>query len=380
MGDVVNQVTGAVFGTEKAPKTPDYAGAAKATADANKEAALATGALNRPTQITPTGSQSWSLKEGADPNNPQPGDWIATTAYSPEQQALYLGRTGAQQSLVDAAGNAAGGVGNLGVGQGFDMSQIAPNFTGDVSKTAGEFSTDRQQIADALYSDQTKYLGEQFGQNNETLRSQLLSRGLTEGSAAYDTALRNQTRTQNESYQSAANDAVTQSAQMQKLMQDALLNSAQTQQGLYLGGLQGEGTERTQPLNEILAMLQGGQVSQPNLQSYGQYGQYNGADYLGAAQSGFNSGLAGAGFNNQVNSENMQQFGQMASSLAALFSDRRLKSSIRPLCRLRSGQVLYTYHIFGQPSAGVMADETDPKLVHTHASGYSMVDYSGIEG
>ena len=55
MGSVVNGVTGAIFGTQKAPKTPDYAGAAAATAEGNKAAALTTGALNRPTQITPTG-------------------------------------------------------------------------------------------------------------------------------------------------------------------------------------------------------------------------------------------------------------------------------------------------------------------------------------
>ena len=69
MGSVVNDVTGAIFGTQKAPKTPDYAGAARATSEGNKAAALTTGALNRPTQITPTGSQTWSLKPGADPNN-----------------------------------------------------------------------------------------------------------------------------------------------------------------------------------------------------------------------------------------------------------------------------------------------------------------------
>ena len=166
-----------------------------------------------------------------------------------------------------------------------------------------------------------------------------------------------------------------QSAQMQKLMQDALLNSATTQQNLYTQGLSGAATEQNQPLNQILALMGGGQVSQPNLQAYGQYGQYQGADMLGAAQSQYNSGLAGAQFNNQVNAQNMQDIGQMAM---ALFSDRRLKSNIRPLCTLPSGQVLYAYDIFGQPSVGVMADETAPDAVISTASGYQAVDYSKI--
>lgn len=373
MGSAVNKVTGTIFGTQNAPKTPNYAAAAQATADSNKAAALTTGALNRPTQITPTGSQTWSLKPGADPNNPQPGDWIATTSYSPEQQKLYEGQTAAQQGLVDTANAGVGGLAGLGVGQG--LGEVAPSFTGDVSKTADQFSADRQAISDALYANQTKYLGDQFARDDENLRSQLLSRGLTEGSAAYDNALRDQQRTQNDAYGTAANYATTQSAQMQKLMQDALLNSATTQQNLYTQGLSGAATEQNQPLNQILALMGGGQVSQPNLQAYGQYGQYQGADMLGAAQSRYNSGLAGAQFNNQVNSQNMQDLAQMGM---ALFSDRRLKSNIRPLCTLPSGQVLYAYDIFGQPSVGVMADETAPDAVVTTASGYQAVDYSKI--
>lgn len=372
MGSVVNDVTGAVFGTQKAPKTPDYAGAAAATAEGNKAAALATGALNRPTQITPTGSQTWSLKEGADPNNPQPGDWIATTSYSPEQQKLYEGQTSAQQGLVNTANVGVGGLAGLGVGQG--LGNTTPSFTGDVSKTADQFSADRQAISDALYANQTKYLGDQFARDDEKLRSQLLSRGLTEGSAAYDNALRDQQRTQNDAYGTAANNATSQSAQMQKLMQDALLNSASTQQNLYLQGLSGAATEQNQPLNQILALLGGGQVSQPNLQGYGQYGQYQGADLLGAANARYNSGLSSAQYNNQVNSQNMQDLGMMF----AAFSDRRLKSNIRPICALPSGQVLYAYDIFGQPSAGVMADETPAEAVLTLPSGYQAVDYSKI--
>lgn len=372
MGSVVNDVTGAVFGTQKAPKTPDYAGAAAATAEGNKAAALAAGALNRPTQITPTGSQTWSLKEGADPNNPQPGDWIATTSYSPEQQKLYEGQTSARQGLVNTANVGVGGLAGLGVGQG--LGNTTPSFTGDVSKTADQFSADRQAISDALYANQTKYLGDQFARDDERLRSQLLSRGLTEGSAAYDNALRDQQRAQNDAYGTAANNATSQSAQMQKLMQDALLNSASTQQNLYLQGLSGAATEQNQPLNQILALLGGGQVSQPNLQGYGQYGQYQGADLLGAANARYNSGLASAQYNNQVNSQNMQDLGMMF----AAFSDRRLKSNIRPICALPSGQVLYAYDIFGQPSAGVMADETPAEAVLTLPSGYQAVDYSKI--
>ena len=244
-----------------------------------------------------------------------------------------------------------------------------------MSKTAGEFSADRQAISDALYANQTKYLGDQFARDDESLRSQLLSRGLTEGSSAYENALRDQQRTQNDAYGTAANNATTQSAEMQKLMQDALLNSATTQQNLYNSGLAGAATEQNQPLNQILALLGGGQVSSPNLQAYGQYGQYQGADLLNAAKMGFDSKFKATEFNNEVSKQNMQDLSQMGM---ALFSDRRLKSNIRPICSLPSGQTLYAYDIFGQPSVGVMADETAPEAVVTLPSGYQAVDYSQI--
>lgn len=98
------------------------------------------------TQIGPTGSQSWSLRPGADPKNPQAGDYIVTTSLSPEQQKLYATNVGTQQAMADAAAGNSGTVAGTGVGGAVDTTSYAARYTGDVSKTADQFSADRQAV------------------------------------------------------------------------------------------------------------------------------------------------------------------------------------------------------------------------------------------
>jgi len=85
----------------KAPAAPDYAAAAVAQGDANKETAIANNAMNRLDEVTPQGTIKYTLREGADPNNPQVGDYLRTTTLSPEQQALYDSSQRINQSLLN---------------------------------------------------------------------------------------------------------------------------------------------------------------------------------------------------------------------------------------------------------------------------------------
>ena len=142
----------------------------------------------------------------------------------------------------------------------------------------------------------------------------MLNRGLEEGSAGYENALRDQERRQNEAYTTAANNATTGSINAQKTMQDALLQSAQTQQNISSQGLTSELASRAAPLNELSALLQGGQVSTPQFQAYGNAANYSGANYDNAAQNYYNSGLSSAGFNNKVNADNMKQLGSLLAT------------------------------------------------------------------
>ena len=71
-----------------APPPPDYAAAATAQGAANEQTAITNNAMNRVDQVGPYGNITYTLRPGADPNNPQVGEYIQTTTLSPEQQAL----------------------------------------------------------------------------------------------------------------------------------------------------------------------------------------------------------------------------------------------------------------------------------------------------
>lgn len=98
------------MGKSSAPPPPDYAAAATAQGEANRETAQFNAGANRVNQITPQGSSTWSIRPGADLNNPQPGDYIQTTTLSPEQQALYQQQTDIENALMRTAGQQLGRV------------------------------------------------------------------------------------------------------------------------------------------------------------------------------------------------------------------------------------------------------------------------------
>lgn len=89
----------------------------------NRDTAFFNTNINRVDQVGPQGSVTWSLKPGADPNNPQAGDYIQTTSYSPEQQALYDKTTGISNSFLDTAQSGLSRVQD-GLGNAFDTSSL----------------------------------------------------------------------------------------------------------------------------------------------------------------------------------------------------------------------------------------------------------------
>jgi hypothetical protein len=214
------------MGKSDAPAPPDYKGQA-----------LATGNSAKYNEVGPAGSVNWTIREGADPNNPQPGDYIRSTTLSPEQQSLY-DQTTATQLQAGQAGQAA----------------------------LGELGNGRQQVQDALYRRATQYYDQNFGDQEDSLRTRLANQGLVAGSEAYDKELRNFRQTKDTAYGDATDRAITGADQSQNSAVSrlaSLLSLSRGQNPSSANGAGGTGVDYAGAANQQY----GAQVGQVNAQN-----------------------------------------------------------------------------------------------------------------
>lgn len=132
------------MGKSSAPPAPDYAAAAQAQGVANKETAQFNAGANRVNQIGPDYSLTWTIRPGADLNNPQPGDYVQTLQYTPERQAQQDANRRMENYLLDMAQNQLGRV-NSTMGQPLDTSQLPGWYTssGQVRTSGGQVQDNR---------------------------------------------------------------------------------------------------------------------------------------------------------------------------------------------------------------------------------------------
>jgi hypothetical protein len=242
-----------------APPPPDYAGAAKATAQGDLEAARTAAAANRVNQVTPYGKLTYSM-------NPEDTDqwgnamWTATQTLSPEQQ-----------QLLDYQNKTSIGLGELtGKGLGYVENMLDNPFT---TQNLPSLGFDAGQTYQDAYM---KRLDPQIQQGRERLEQQLANQGIQLGSDAYDRAMRNYAQKEN----------------------DLLLGA--TTQGFGTGlqarqqGFNEAAYQRNEPLNTLNAVRTGAQVTNPSYVSVPQQATTRGADMLGAATAQGNYDTASA--------------------------------------------------------------------------------------
>lgn len=295
----------------KPPATPDYTGAANATAAGNMAAAKETAAANQKlqlmgqygsmtNQVTPYGQINYTPTYLDNQGNPiaNPADitdpdmlrqWTQTMTLSPEQQAMYNQNQALNQTLGDIATTGVGQV-QRSMDNPLDFSQ------NQALQTPGQL---QQQASNAAYQNAAQYLDPQFKQSNAQLANRLANQGITQGSEAYNNAMLNAGNAQQQAYESARNQAYIQG-----------MSGAQQQYAQGLGTRQQQIAEqqvlRQDPLNTLNAIRSGQQmqvaqmpqvgVSNPaGLHSAQQQGTA-GPDMLGAvtAQGQYNQGLYNA--------------------------------------------------------------------------------------
>lgn len=233
-----------LHGKGDAPPAPDYASAAEKTASGNLDAARLQTKANRINQVTPYGSLTYT-HAGDDPD----GGW---------SQNLNL--TAAGQGLLDQQNKTSAGLANL---QDSAMARVAAGQSQPFDYRSV------QDVQDASYGAQTARLDPQWQQNEDRLRAQLANQGIGVGSEAAANEFRNFNQGKNDAYTNARLAAINTAPQT----------------------LQMASALRSQPLNELNALRTGSQVQNPTFSSVPQQALTQGANYLGAADMGYNAAL-----------------------------------------------------------------------------------------
>lgn len=197
------------------PPPPDPVATAKAQSESNVKAATTQQQLNMVDQTTPYGSVAWKQVGKWEDGTPR---FSAATTLSPEEQ-----RNQEQQWQFDNLVN------NLGIRQ-------TEKLTGHLDKP---IQLGNEATESRLMELGRKRLDPAFADRRAQLHTTLVNRGLQQGSEAYNDAMRSLGEQENDAYN-----------------QLILTGRGQANQEIL--------TERNAPINEITALMSGGQVTQPN--------------------------------------------------------------------------------------------------------------------
>lgn len=223
------------------PPAPDPVATAKAQTESNVKTSTTQQQLNMVDQTNPYGTQTYN----------QTGTWAdgtpkfsMTTAFSPEEQAKQE-----QQWEFDKLTN------QLGINQTKKLTGILDTpFKLDNAATEGRLMELGRKRLDPILQER-----------NAALESKLYNQGVMPGTEAYTRAMRADTEGQNDAYN-------------QLLLSGRALANTELQ------------AERNQPINEITALMSGGQVNQPQFGSTPQTSVAN-TDIAGIYQQGYENSL-----------------------------------------------------------------------------------------
>lgn len=338
------------------PAAPNPQQTATAQSGANRDSAIAGALVNNVDQVTPFGNVSYT-QDGFNTYTDASGQEVkipkftSTQTLSPEQQALYQKQTEAGSNLGDLAVSQSANL-NTTLNQPFNPD-LGPN----------DFSTDRANVRDQILS----RFNEDFSRDNAALETKLVNQGLAPGSEAWNDAVALQGRQQTDA----------------RVQADLAAGQEQSRlSGLRSNALQEQIAVRNQPINEISALMSGGQVTVPQFSAPFQQG-------VGATDV---AGIIGDDYarrQQQANAFNSGAFGLGSSALTGLFalSDERAKKDIKEVGTTKAGLPIYTYKykpelgMGDKTIMGVMAHEVEqvsPDAVATTQSGLKAVDYRKV--
>lgn len=338
------------------PPAPDPVATAAAQGAANREAAISQASINMVNQYTPYGSLEYSQRGKAPDGTPQ---YSATQTLSPEQQQLLDLTNQASRTYGETANRQLDAVSGT-LAQPLDFGSLGP------APVANEET--RRAVSESLLA----RMSPQMDRDRAALETRLANQGIGIGSEAYNAAIDEMNRSATDARLAA--DAAA-GGEMQRLFG---LESTARDRAINEMSMQ-----RSQPLNELAAMLSGSQVQNPQFVGVPQQ-SVGPADIMGATYGTYNAEMNAYNQQMQNSAANRQGLygllGSGAQAAAFAWSDRRLKRDIRRVGRMGNGLGLYTYRYAagGPEQIGLMADEV--RGVRPHAvitvAGFDAVDYA----
>jgi len=382
------------------PPVPDYAGLANQQATQQNQLTQQQTWANRPDVNTPWGSQSWGASSTTDPSTGQPVTrWQQNVSLNPQQQSALDSQMKVQTGLSDQASSFLGRVqGSMNEPANWDNlpAQATTPQGGPLNTQVGGSGAYASKAGDAVYNRATSRLDPQFAHKQESTDAALLGRGLTRGSEAWNRAQTELGNERTDAYAGARATAdSTAAAEGQRMQQMDLAsgqfgNAAQSQawnQALQGSNFQNQNrqqsiaeqqTRRSQPLNELNALLSGQQVGNPNFPQFQTAGAGTAPNIMGATGQQYNAAMDQ--YNAGINSGNAQQQNAIngTTALAAMyFSDRSLKRGIKRIGMTKRGTPLYIYKMHGKTTIGVLAQEA-PADAQWNIGGIIAVDYMKV--
>lgn len=304
--------------------------------------AIANAFLTNANEYTPDGSKTFEQTGSYSYSDPYTGQSYTVPRFTMNQTLSP------QQQAIKGQGDAAS----------LNLATLGNNLSGTLGQQlTGNFKLGNEAVESRLFDLGSKRLDPMLARRSEELRTRLANQGIKAGSDAYGQEM--------STFDQGANDAYNQLL---------LTGRGQATQELL--------TEDNQRINQISALLNGGQVSMPNFLTSNQVSPIPTTDNASIIANYDQQKLEAA----KASSAGL---GSILSGVGGLFalSDERTKENIEPLGKV-DGHKVYSYDYKGpfddgQRHIGVMAGEAEkkrPDAVMTGPDGLKRVQYGKLFG
>ena len=316
-----------------APTPPKETSAAQT--GSNVSTGIANAYLQNMNEVTPDGTKTFEETGSASFTDPYTGETYDTPRFTVTQTLNEK-----QQAIKDQNDAAS-----------LNLSTLGNDLSGTLGdQLTGNFQLGNEAVEGRLMELGSKRLNPMFANRSEDLRTRLANQGIKAGSEAYDREMGLLGQQENDAFN-----------------QLLLTGRGQSSQELL--------TEDNQRINQISALMSGGQVSQPNFMTGNQINGIQGTDNAAIIANSDNAKMNAWG-------QGQAATGSSIGALGGLFalSDERAKDDKKKIGETKDGLGIYSFKYKGsnKTETGLMAQEVKkkkPGAVRTRPDGLFEVNY-----